>query len=110
LAADPTLVRDRASSNYLVASAARQIQELAALKAGADARGREVPTLTIQSDVRFASPEQQNRFAEELATAAAKLVARYHDEGASEGRTFRLLIGAWPAPPSDQESERNDDD
>lgn len=110
LAADPALVRDRASSTYLVASAARQIQELAALQAGAVALGREVPTLTMQSEIRFASPEAQNRFAEELANTVATLVARYHDEAAPEGRSFRLLIGSWPAPPSDLRSERSDDD
>lgn len=98
LGADPDRVPDRVSSAYLVAVAARAIRELAALRDRADREGKQIPTLTLQADVRFASPEAQGAFAEELSGALAALVAKYHDERAEGGRAFRVMGGAYPAP------------
>lgn len=98
LAADPTQVRDQLSATYLVAVAARAIQELAAVRREGESAQKRVATLTIQTDVRFASAADQHAFAEELATQVAALVAKYHDERSRGGRRFRLFAGAYPAP------------
>jgi DNA-binding transcriptional ArsR family regulator len=99
LAARPEQVRDQASSAYLLAVAGQAIEEVGDLRRRADRAGKRVPTLTVQTEVRFASAESQQAFGEELAREVARLVARYHDAGASGGRRFRVVAGAWPAPP-----------
>jgi DNA-binding transcriptional ArsR family regulator len=98
LAADPSRVGDRTSSAYLVAAAARVIQEVAGLRDQADAVGKQLPTLTLQADIRFATPADQQAFAEELAAQVARLVAKFHDDQAADGRRFRFISGAYPAP------------
>jgi DNA-binding transcriptional ArsR family regulator len=102
LAAHPDHVEDRASSAYLVAAAARLISETSEQRAIAQRAGKRVATLTIESDVRFATPAAQRRFAEELTEAVAALVTRYHDDGAPSGRRFRLLVGSYPTPAAAQ--------
>jgi len=97
LASDPGAARDVFSSRYLVAAAARTIRELAVLRERADRAGKKLPSLTLQSEVRFASAADRNAFSEELANAVARLVEKYHDEGTEGGRRFRLLVGMHPA-------------
>lgn len=94
--ANPAAVTDKFSAGYLVAVCGQAIGELAKLKAKAEAAGKRLPTLTLQSDVRFASAAARNAFAEELSTSVAQLVAKYHDATADGGRSFRLLIGSYP--------------
>jgi len=98
LALDPSQVRDRFSSAYLVALAARALRELAALRAGAEKAGKKLATLSLETQVRFASAEARNAFAEELANAIADLTAKYHDEKTPSGRRFRFFLGAYPTP------------
>jgi DNA-binding transcriptional ArsR family regulator len=99
VAADPAQVPDRLSSAYLVAVAAQVIRDVAGLGAGSEAAGRRVPTLTLQTEIRFANAATRARFARELSRAVARLAARYHDERAPGGRRFRVVAGAYPAPP-----------
>jgi len=94
----PGEIRDRLSAAYLIATAARVVEELAGMQEAARGAGKRLPTLTLTSEVRFASAEARNGFAEELATALAALCARYHDESAEGGRRFRFFVGGYPAP------------
>ena len=57
-----------------------------------------VATLTLETDVRFASAEARAKFAEELTDAVARIAARYHDDRAPGGRRFRLLTAVHPVP------------
>jgi predicted ArsR family transcriptional regulator len=98
-AVDARTVADAFSSAYLSAVAGRALNDLAALGRAAAARGKRVPTLTVETDVRFATPGDQRRFAEELATALTTLVARYHHPDAAKGRTFRVFACGYPAVP-----------
>lgn len=95
---------DRTSSAYLVAVAARLIREVAALRDRAARAGRKLPTLTLQSDIRFASAAAQAAFADELAHAVAALAAKYHDEDATGGRRFRVVAAAHPVPKQEEVS------
>jgi DNA-binding transcriptional ArsR family regulator len=88
--------RDRFSSSYLIATAARTIREVGELQERAAATGKSLPTFTLETEVRFASPARQAAFAQALAESLASLVAEYHDE---TGRTFRVTLGAHPAHP-----------
>jgi len=100
VAVDPRAVADAFSSAYLSAVAGRALNDLAALGRAAAARGKRVPTLTLDTDVRFATPADQRRFADELTTALATLAATYHHPDAAQGRTFRVFACSYPAVPS----------
>ena len=106
-AVDTRTVGDAFSSAYLSAVAGRALNDLAALGRAATARGKRVPTMTLETDVRFATPADQRRFAEELTAAVTELAAKYHHPGASKGRTFRVFACGYPAvPPRTSEPER----
>lgn len=99
---------DRMSSSALLALAARILREVGALRERARQAGRRLATYSLSADVRFRSAADRNRFAEELTTAVAELVARYHDDGAGAGRSFRLAVAIHPTP--DEPPERIPDD
>jgi len=88
---------DRFSAAYLTDAASRTIRDIADLSARADAEGRRLATLTIETEIRFASTASRAAFADDLADAVARLAARYHDDTAPAGRRFRLLALAHPA-------------
>ena len=103
VAPDPERVRDRLSARYLVSLAARAVREVGDLVRQADAAGRSLPTLTIDTDVRFASAADRAAFTDELARTVTALVSRYHDEDASGGRWHRLAVLAHPRPAAHEE-------
>ncbi|HZJ56227.1 MAG TPA: helix-turn-helix domain-containing protein [Myxococcaceae bacterium] len=94
--------RDRFSSTYLLAAASRVIEEVSTLRPRAEAAGKRLPTLTLQTEVRFASARSQNEFLEGLLAAFSELVARHHRPDAVEGRTFRISLLGHPALPPEQ--------
>lgn len=103
----PQEARDRFSSGYLVASASRLIRDVALLRSRADQAGQRLATLTIESEIRFADAAARHRFTEELAQTVAALVAKHHDETAPSGRSFRLLVGAYPKITKETTTEEN---
>ncbi len=94
----PEAAQDRFSAAYVVAVAARTITEVSALDARARADERRISTLTLDSEIRFASPESRAAFAQELTDRLAELVARYHDDVSPRGRRFRLVTIGHPRP------------
>lgn len=95
---DPARVRDRLSAAYLVALAARAVREIGGLLRGATDTDKRLPTLSVDADVRFATPAARTAFASELADAVRGLAARYHDDSAAGGRTYRVVILSHPRP------------
>ena len=100
VAIDSRTVADAFSSAYLSAVAGRALNDLAALDRAAAARGKRVPTFTLETDVRFASPADQRRFVDELTASVSSLAAKYHRPGVPHGRTFRVFACGYPAVPS----------
>ena len=100
VAVDPRTVADAFSAAYLSAVAGRALNDLAALDRAAALRGKRVPTITLETAVRFATPADQRRFADELTAALARLAAKYHHPDAATGRTFRVFACGYPAVPS----------
>lgn len=98
LAADPRDVEDRFSSAYVAAVAARTLADVAVLREQAGEAGKRLPTLTLEADVRFASPREQQAFARDLAQCFTELVARYHDADGADGRSFRFTVAGYPTP------------
>ncbi|HXV75143.1 MAG TPA: helix-turn-helix domain-containing protein [Candidatus Polarisedimenticolaceae bacterium] len=105
LAADPERIRDRFSSAYLMAVAARVIRDLADLRGRALDAGKRLATLTLQSEVRFASATDRAAFTDELTREVARLAAKYHHADAPDGRTFRFVVGGYPEPDSGKETQ-----
>jgi DNA-binding transcriptional ArsR family regulator len=102
---DVGALRDRFSSAYIIAAASRTIGDVAVLRERARAAGKQLPTLTLESEVRFAAPEQQRAFADELTVSIARLAAKYHDASTARGRRFRIVVSGHPALPPDQSDE-----
>ena len=101
-AADPARTADRLSAGYLLALGARAIREVGTLLKSADAAGKKLPTLSIDTEIRFRSAAERAAFTRDLAEAVASLGARYHDETASGGRWSRLVVLSHPRPASDE--------
>jgi DNA-binding transcriptional ArsR family regulator len=95
---------DRFSAAYVVAIASRAISELANMRRAADEAGKRLATLTLETEIRFASAAERGAFAAELAHEIARLTAKYHDASAPRGRTHRIVSFAYPKPdkPADQ--------
>jgi len=98
IGAHPEASADRLSSAYLVATAGQVIRDVAALEAQARAEEKQIATLTLDAEVRFASAEKRAQFARELTDVVARLAAKYHDERAPGGRRFRLIAAVYPQP------------
>ena len=94
-APDPAGMADRLSARYLVALAARAVREVGRLVRAAQAENRRLATLALDTEIGFASADEQARFADELTRTVTRLAARYHHP---EGRPFRLIIAAYPFP------------
>jgi DNA-binding transcriptional ArsR family regulator len=94
----PDSFTDRFSSSYVLDLAAKTLREVSALRRRADETGKRLPTLSLESEVRFASREKQAEFAEDLTRLLKRLLARYHDETAPAGRRFRVLLTSYPKP------------
>jgi hypothetical protein len=98
VAADPNRETDRLSAGYLIALGARIVREVGDLLGRANKAGKRLATLAVDTEVRFRSAPDRAAFSHELAEAITKLVAKYHDESATGGRTHRLVIVSHPLP------------
>jgi DNA-binding transcriptional ArsR family regulator len=97
-AGDPDRIADRLSARYLIALAARVVREVAGLARRADQAGKRLPTLALDTEIRFRSAAERAAFTSDLADAVTTLVSRYHDAGAPGGRSHRLVVVAHPVP------------
>ncbi len=98
LATDPDRAADRLSASYLIALAARIVREVSHFRRRSAETGKRLATLSIDTEIRFASPEARVRFSSELLAAVGDLARRYHDESAPGGRRHRLVVVAHPTP------------
>ena len=94
-AADPDQAPDRLSARYLIALAGRVVREVGDLTRRATAAGKRLPTLAIDTEIRFRSAADRAAFADELTAAVIDLAARYHHD---DGRPHRLVVAAHPKP------------
>jgi DNA-binding transcriptional ArsR family regulator len=94
-AADPEQAQDRLSARYMVALAGRMVREVGALARRAGAAGKRLPTMAIDTEIRFRSAKDRAAFADDLTAAVLDLAARYHHD---DGRPHRLIVAAHPKP------------
>ncbi len=98
-APDPARMADRLSARYLVALAARAVREVGRLMRTAEAENRRLATLAVDTEIGFASADDQAQFADELTRTITRLAAKYHRP---DGRPFRLIVAAHPTPKEQQ--------
>lgn len=98
LAVDPARENDRLSASYLVAVAARVVREVGDLWRRARESRRRLATLSIDTELCFASPSARAAFSRDLGQAVTELAARYHDPSAPGARRHRLVVLAHPSP------------
>jgi DNA-binding transcriptional ArsR family regulator len=98
IAADPGRSDDRLSASYLIALSARTVREVGELWRAARTRHKRLATLSIDTAVQFRSPADRAAFTKELSDAVTSLAARYHDESHPDGRSYRLMVAAYPQP------------
>jgi DNA-binding transcriptional ArsR family regulator len=115
VAPDPDRSPDQLSAMWLVALAARLVNEVGELIGRAKRAGRPLATFGVDTEIRFASASDRAAFAAELAAGVEGLVSKYHDEFAPHGREHRVLVALHPRitrPASDQENrpDRTDDE
>lgn len=102
--AEPTRIADRLSAAYLIAIAARAVSEVGAMVGQAAKARKQLPTMTVDTDICFRSAGDRAAFARDLADAVTALAARYHDESTPGGRWYRLAALAHPRPAPDRTS------
>ncbi len=94
-AADPDDASERLAARYLIARAGRVVRVVGGLAQRAAAAGKRLPTMAIDTEIRFRSSEDRAAFADELTAAVIDLAARYHHD---DGRPHRLIVAAHPRP------------
>ena len=101
-AVDPERTLDRLSAGYLIALGARVVREIADLVRRAGEAGKRLPTLALDTEIRFRSASERAAFTQELTAAVTSLAARYHDGSSPGGRSHRLVVVAHPLPQPSQ--------
>jgi DNA-binding transcriptional ArsR family regulator len=96
--ADPERAADHLSASYLISLAARIVREVSALVRKGEELDKRVPTLSIDTEVRFRSPQARAAFTQELTELITQLIAKYHDAEAPGGRPHRVVLVAHPLP------------
>lgn len=102
LGPDPAAIADRFSASYLIALAAQTLRDLGRLRRLADAAGKRLATLSMQTEVCLASPAARKAFTKDLHEAVEAVVTKHHRES---GRPFRVTLAAYPSPPPEQSPE-----
>ncbi|MFE6900197.1 ArsR/SmtB family transcription factor [Streptomyces sp. NPDC057717] len=94
---DPDRARDQLSARWLLAVAARLVQDVGALLTGAAKAKKRLATYALDGEVRFASAADRAAFIEELTQGVGALVRKYHDGSAEGGRDHRVVIAVHPS-------------
>jgi DNA-binding transcriptional ArsR family regulator len=97
LGVSPAEARDRFSWATLVHAAARIVRDLGVLRGRADAAGKHLATLTIETEVHIASAARLGEFRAACERAVAAIAAEYHDADAPDARVFRMVLASYPA-------------
>lgn len=94
---DPTQAPDRLSARWLLALAAKLVQDVGTLLTGAEKAHQRLATFAVDGAIRFATAADRAAFADELAAAVTTLAAKYHDETTRGGRAHRIVVALHPS-------------
>ncbi len=93
---DPSEIKDKFSSTYLIAMASKLIKDVATLQKGAEEAKKQLATFSLETEVRFSSAESLAKFTNELTAVVASLANKYNEEASAAGRSYRFCLGAHP--------------
>jgi biotin operon repressor len=98
---------DRFSTAYLLTIALRMQREASQAWRAAQAQGKRLPVLALDTEIAFGSAPERARFAEALTAAITRLVAEHTvpptpEPGRAPRRRYRLALGCYPIPPSEK--------
>jgi DNA-binding transcriptional ArsR family regulator len=99
------------SAAYLLGLLSLGQSELGRASREAAQQDKRLATLSVSSELRFESAEQRARFADELRRAIVDVIGRFAspsilaDGSAGPGRPYRLILGCYPIPPSQEEAD-----
>lgn len=99
---------DRFSASALMMLSAVLQRELAVWLTQDEALAPSVPTLSLESELRFESAEQRGAFAAALQEAIGDVIAKHTSPARDTqgrprpGRPFRLVLGCYPIPTGPQ--------
>lgn len=97
VAPDPARAPDRLSARWLLALAAQLVRDVGDLITGSAKAGKRLATFAMDGEVRFATATDRAAFTRELTAAVTALAAKYHDDQASGGRAYRLVVAIHPS-------------
>lgn len=102
---NPDEAVDRFSAAYLLTLALRVQREAGQAWRAAQAQGKRLPVLALDTEIAFDSVPQRARFAEALTAAITRLVAEHTvpstaEPGRAPRRRYRLALGCYPIPSS----------
>jgi DNA-binding transcriptional ArsR family regulator len=97
VAPDPSRGVDQRSAFWMLAVAARLVQDVGTLIARANQARKPLATFTIDSELLFASAADRAGFVEELGIAIARLADQYDSPHAEGGRAHRLVLALHPS-------------
>lgn len=89
--------RDRFSSAHLIALAARLIRDVAGLRTRARRARKKLLTQSVETEMRFARPDDFRAFTDELLRELARLAAKHGAPDGAGGRAYRFVLAAHPA-------------
>jgi len=95
---NPGRLRDKLSAAYVIALAARSVREVGSMSRNALRDDKRLPVLGLDTDIRIATPADRAALANDLTAAVARLVSKYHDIDAPDGRWQRLVVAVHPVP------------
>lgn len=97
VAPDPSRGVDRLSARWMLAVAARLVQDVGTLLLPATAARAPLSTFTIDSEVNFATAEDRAAFAEELSRCVTRLARQFDSPGVERARPHRLVVALHPS-------------
>lgn len=97
VAPDPSRGVDRLSARWMLAVAARLVQDVGTLLLPATAARAPISTFTIDSEVNFATAEDRAAFAEELSRCVIRLARQFDSPGEERARPHRLVVALRPS-------------
>ena len=107
---------DEVSAAHLIRLASSLQSELAREIREGRGEGGEVPTLSLDVELRFESAAQRGEFATALQDAVADLVGRFTapavdcDGAPADGRPYRLVVGCYPIGEAVPREPRSEDE
>ena len=88
-------LRDQISLRHLVKLGEQLQQDASGLLDRAAFDGDEIPSASVEAEVRFANEEARSAFMEEYLAALGPLLQKH---GARRGREFRVALAVYPDP------------